>query len=83
MGIVEGINGLKDIISELDKRFRYAVEVRDSSWFQDLAYNFLQIIICVWSRVTIDFLNLGVRNRTIQEKDLEGHQNQIQHINNR
>ena len=36
MGIVEGMNGLRDIIPELDKRFRYAVEVRDSSWFQDL-----------------------------------------------
>jgi hypothetical protein len=21
-------------------RFRYAIEVRDSTWFQDLAYNF-------------------------------------------
>ena len=40
MGIVEGVNGLRDIIPELDKRFRYAVEVRDSSWFQDLAYSF-------------------------------------------
>jgi uncharacterized protein YecE (DUF72 family) len=40
MGIVEGMNGLRDIIPELDKRFRYAVEVRDSSWFQDLAYSF-------------------------------------------
>ena len=32
MGIVEGMNGLRDIPPELDKRFRYAVEVRDSSW---------------------------------------------------
>jgi uncharacterized protein YecE (DUF72 family) len=40
MGIVEGMNGLRDIIPELDKRFRYAVEVRDSSWFQDIAYSF-------------------------------------------
>jgi uncharacterized protein YecE (DUF72 family) len=48
MVIVEGMNGLRDIIPELDKRFRYAVEVRDSSWFQDLAYSFLQITICVW-----------------------------------
>ena len=36
MGIVEGMQGLRDIIPELDTRFRYAVEVRDSSWFQDL-----------------------------------------------
>ena len=27
MGIVEGMNRLRDIIPELDKRFRYAVEV--------------------------------------------------------
>ena len=46
MGIVEGMNGLRNIIPELDKRFRYAVEVRDSSWFQDLAYSFFQITIC-------------------------------------
>jgi uncharacterized protein YecE (DUF72 family) len=36
MGIVEGMNSLRDIIPELDKRFRYAVEVRDSSWFSRL-----------------------------------------------
>ena len=40
MGIVEDMNGLRDILPELDKRFRYAVEVRDSSRFQDLAYSF-------------------------------------------
>lgn len=39
MGIVEDMNGLRDIIPKLDKRFRYAIEVRDSSWFQDLAYS--------------------------------------------
>ena len=38
MGIVEGMNGLRDIMPELDKRFRYAVEtVRN---FQDPAYSF-------------------------------------------
>ena len=40
LGITEGLEGLREIVPELDKRFRYAVEVRDSSWFQDLAYNF-------------------------------------------
>ena len=39
MGIVEGMNSLTNIIPELDKRFRYAVEVSDSPWFQDLAYS--------------------------------------------
>jgi uncharacterized protein YecE (DUF72 family) len=32
MGIVEGMNGLTNIIPELDKKFRYAVEVRNNSW---------------------------------------------------
>ncbi|MGC2596900.1 MAG: DUF72 domain-containing protein [Nitrososphaeraceae archaeon] len=31
MGRVEGMNRLRDIIPELDKSFRYVVEVRDSS----------------------------------------------------
>ena len=30
MGIVEGMHGLRDIIPELDKRFRYAVEVEQN-----------------------------------------------------
>ncbi|MGC2598707.1 MAG: DUF72 domain-containing protein [Nitrososphaeraceae archaeon] len=53
MGTVEGVNGLGDIIPELDKRFRYAAEVRDSSWFQDLAYSFFanNNICMVWSQL--------------------------------
>ena len=53
MGIVEGMNGLRDIIPELDKRFRCAVEVRDSSWFQDLAYSFFanNNMCMVWSQL--------------------------------
>jgi uncharacterized protein YecE (DUF72 family) len=52
-GIVKGMNGLRDIIPEFDKRFRYAVEVRDSSWFQDLAYSFCanNNICIVWSQL--------------------------------
>ena len=81
MKIVEGMNGLRDIIPELDKRFRYAVEVRDSSWFQDLAYSsFANNNMCmVWSQladirtppiVTTDFLYIRfIGDRTIQEKD--------------
>ena len=81
MGIVEGMNGLGDIIPELDKRFRYAVEVRDSSWFQDLAYSFFanNNMCMVWSQlaeirtppiVTTDFLYIRfIGDRTIQEKD--------------
>jgi uncharacterized protein YecE (DUF72 family) len=81
MGIVEGMNGLRDIIPELDKRFRYAIEVRDSSWFQDLAYSFFANINMrkVWSQladitmpsiVTTDFVYIRIiGDRTIQEKD--------------
>ncbi len=81
IGIVEGMNGLRDIIPELDKRFRYAVEVRDSSWFQDLAYSFFanNNMCMVWSQlagikkppiVTTDFVHIRFfGDRTIQEKD--------------
>ena len=81
MGIVEGMNGLRDIIPELDKRFRYAVEVRDGSWFQDFAYSFFanNNMCMVWSQlagirtppiVTTDFLYIRfIGDRTIQEKD--------------
>ena len=62
-------------------RFRYAVEVRDSSWFQDLAYNFFRNnnICMVWSQlagirippiVTTDFLYIRfIGDRSIDEKD--------------
>ena len=38
--IFEGLERLRDLVPDLDNRFRYEVEVRHSSWFQDLAYNF-------------------------------------------
>jgi uncharacterized protein YecE (DUF72 family) len=74
---------LGDIIPESDKRFRYAVEVRDSSWFQDLAYSFFannkQQYVYVWSQladirtppiVTTDFIYIRfIGDRTIQERD--------------
>jgi uncharacterized protein YecE (DUF72 family) len=38
--ITEGIENLRQhIIHERDDRFRYAIEIRDRTWFQDLAYN--------------------------------------------
>ena len=51
--IVEGIDGLRSILPYLDKRFRYAVEVRHRSWFQDLAYNFFKNnqMCLVWSQL--------------------------------
>jgi uncharacterized protein YecE (DUF72 family) len=82
--IVEGIDALRNILPYLDKGFRYAVEVRHRSWFQDLAYNFFRNngMCLVWSQladirtppiVTSDFVYVRlIGNRSIQEKDL-GH----------
>jgi uncharacterized protein YecE (DUF72 family) len=79
--IFEGLERLRDLVPALDNRFRYAVEVRHSSWFQDLAYNFFanNDICLVWSQLavlqtppilTTDFLYLRfIGNRRIQEKD--------------
>jgi uncharacterized protein YecE (DUF72 family) len=82
--IVEGLDALRNIIPYLDNRFRYAVEVRHRSWFQDLAYNFLSNnnMCLVWSQladlhtppiVTSDFAYVRlIGDRSIQEKDF-GH----------
>jgi uncharacterized protein YecE (DUF72 family) len=80
--IMEGIENMRQyIIPELDSRFRYAVEVRDRSWFQDLAYNFFadNNICMVWNQlaelrtppvITTDFLYLRfIGDRTIHEED--------------
>jgi uncharacterized protein YecE (DUF72 family) len=79
--IFEGLERLRELVPELDTRFRYAVEVRHSSWFQDLAYNFFASndMCMVWSQlaelrtppiVTTDFLYLRfIGDRSIQEKD--------------
>jgi uncharacterized protein YecE (DUF72 family) len=81
MEILEGLDALRYIIPYLDKRFRYAVEVRHRSWFQDLAYNFLSNnnMCLVWSQladihtppiVTSDFVYVRlIGDRSIQEKD--------------
>jgi uncharacterized protein YecE (DUF72 family) len=79
--IVEGLNALRNILPYLDKGFRYAVEVRHRSWFQDLAYNFFRNngMCLVWSQladihtppiVTSDFVYVSlIGDRSIQEKD--------------
>ncbi len=79
--IFEGLERLRDLVPGLDNRFRYGVEVRHSSWFQDLAYNFFanNDICLVWSQlaelqtppiVTTDFLYLRfIGDRSIHEKD--------------
>ena len=79
--ITEGIENLRNLVPELDDRFRYAIEVRDKSWFQDLAYNFFanNNICMVWSQLaelatppitTTDFLYMRfIGDRSISEKD--------------
>jgi uncharacterized protein YecE (DUF72 family) len=81
MEIMPGLEGLRHLVPLLDNRFRYAVEVRHQSWFQDLAYNFFadNKICLVWSQlaglrtppiVTTDFLYVRfIGDRTIDEKD--------------
>ena len=53
MEIMPGLVGLKELLPYLDRSFRYAVEVRHPSWFQDLAYNFFanNDICMVWSQL--------------------------------
>jgi uncharacterized protein YecE (DUF72 family) len=53
MRIMPGLVGLKELVRLLDRGFRYAVEVRHHSWFQDLAYNFFanNSICMVWSQL--------------------------------
>ena len=81
MEIMPGLEGLKELLPYLDGRFRYAVEVRHPSWFQDLAYNFFtdNNICMAWSQlahlrtppiVTTDFLYVRfIGDRSIDEKD--------------
>ena len=79
--IIPGLECLRNLLPFLDDRFRYAVEVRHQSWFQDLAYNFFaeNNFCMVWSQlarirtrpiVTSDFLYIGfIGDRSIDEKD--------------
>ena len=79
--IFEGLENLRNIVPVLDNRFRYVVEVRHTSWFQDLAYNFFENndICMVWSLlaeiktppiITTNFLYLRfIGDRSIHEKD--------------
>ena len=38
-----GLERLRELVDRLDNRFRYAIEVRHPSWFQDLSYSFFYI----------------------------------------
>jgi uncharacterized protein YecE (DUF72 family) len=77
----KGLNPLQDMVHHLDKRFRYSLEVRHSSWFNDNVYDFLKErdISLVWSvrddlespsTVTSDQVYIRfIGNRSISEKD--------------
>ena len=81
MEIIPGLEGLRQLVPLLDNTFRYAVEVRHQSWFQDLAYNFFadNKICMVWSQlagirtppvVTTDFIYIRfIGDRSTDEKD--------------
>jgi uncharacterized protein YecE (DUF72 family) len=81
MEIITGLERLRQLVPLLDSKFRYAVEVRHQSWFQDLAYNFFanNNLCMVWSQlagistppiVTTDFLYVRfIGDRSIDEKD--------------
>ena len=38
----KGFKSLENMIKRLDSRFRYAIEVRESTWFNKKIYNFLK-----------------------------------------
>jgi uncharacterized protein YecE (DUF72 family) len=81
MEIMPGLESLRNLLPLLNNRFRYAVEVRHNSWFQDLAYNFFadNNICLVWSQlaklrtpsiVTSDFIYVRfIGDRSINGKD--------------
>jgi len=79
--IKEGLEALDQYDFYLDDTYRYAVEVRHSSWFSDLAYNFFKNnkICLVWNQldiiqtppvVTSDFIYIRfLGDRSISETD--------------
>jgi uncharacterized protein YecE (DUF72 family) len=78
----KGFNPLQGMIRHLDKRFRYSLEVRHSSWFNDNLYELLKEndISLVWSvrdklqtpsNVTSNQVYIRfIGDRSISEKDL-------------
>ena len=76
-----GFTPLRDMIQHLDKRFRYTLEIRHPSWFNDNVYQFLREnnISIVWSVrdrlktplvITSDQVYIRfIGDRSISEKD--------------
>jgi uncharacterized protein YecE (DUF72 family) len=79
--IAEGLDLIKNLQYLLDPSFRYAIEVRHHSWFNELFYNYLKEknYCLVWSQqdilitppvLTTDFVYLRlIGDRSIDEKD--------------
>jgi uncharacterized protein YecE (DUF72 family) len=79
--IAEGLDLIKNLQYTLDPSFRYAIEVRHHSWFNELFYNYLKEnnYCLVWSQqedlvtppiLTTDFLYLRlIGDRSIDERD--------------
>jgi len=79
--IAEGLDLIKNLHYLLDPSFRYAIEVRHHSWFNELFYNYIKEknFCLVWSQqdivitppvVTTDFVYLRlIGDRSINEKD--------------
>ena len=79
--IAEGLDLIKNLQYILDPSFRYAIEVRHHSWFNELFYSYLKEkkYCLVWSQkdtlitppvVTSDFLYLRlIGDRSIDERD--------------
>jgi uncharacterized protein YecE (DUF72 family) len=79
--IAEGLNLLKNLRYLLDPSFRYAIELRHTSWFNELFYNYLKEknYCLVWSQqdtlitspvLTSDFLYLTlIGDISIDERD--------------
>lgn len=76
-----GFKVLKNFVGILDTRYKYALEVRDPSWFNDEVYAYLRAerICLIWNQldmirappiITTDFLYLRlIGDRSIDEKD--------------
>ena len=77
----KGFDALQNMVNKLDNRFRYAIEFRDSSWFNDNVYDFLKNnkMTLTWSVrdelktppiKTSDHINIRfIGDRSIDDKD--------------
>ena len=77
----KGFDALQNMVNKLDNRFKYAIEFRDSSWFNDNVYDFLKNnkMTLTWSVrdelktppiKTSDHINIRfIGDRSIDDKD--------------